>query len=81
MKLKEWNFVKYLTEREMRFVVSKGEMRAKVENKATVFMHHGLEISPTKIESFRRKSIVEGYDFGSSGAGEVLKSRISVRTI
>jgi len=76
MKLKEWNFDKNLTAKEMMTVVARKEKRARDENKDTVFMHYGSLIPPTKIEKFKRRKIAdEGFSNAGKYANFVSKSK------
>jgi hypothetical protein len=59
MKLKEWNFVKHLTAKEMAIIVAKKDKRARELNKDTVFLHHGSRISRKKIEKSKRRRAPE----------------------
>jgi hypothetical protein len=57
LKLKEWNFNKYVRTEEMMFVVAKSDERAGREGKNTAFLHEGTPIKNIKIEKFKRRKI------------------------
>jgi hypothetical protein len=56
MKLKEWNFEKYLSDRDKRIIVAKAEKRAR-DGKDTVFYHGDTEITTERIENFKRRKV------------------------
>ncbi len=57
MKLKEWNFEKYLNRRDMSTLVAKAKKRKRDEGKETIFAHHGIEIGKEKFDNFKRRKI------------------------
>lgn len=57
-KLKEWNFEKYLSNRNMNIIVAKGKKRALEEGKDTIFVYHGSTIPASKIQNYSKRSKV-----------------------
>lgn len=57
-KLREWNFDKNLTKREMKIVVAKAEKRAVEDGKETIFFHNGNPIPPEKVMNWQRRIAV-----------------------
>lgn len=54
-KLREWNFDKNLTKREMKIVVAKAEKRALEDGKETIFFQNENPIPPAKVMIWQRK--------------------------
>lgn len=76
-KLKEWNYDKYLSKDEMKFIVTKQEKR-KAEGKETIFVRGGQEISSDRIEGFKRRKVNEVENDASPDAGMSVASCGSV---
>jgi hypothetical protein len=68
MKLKDWNFEKYLPAAWMKTIVAKAEKRACDENKATVFFYGESQIAPERIENFKKRKTTKEAKVVSPGA-------------
>jgi len=55
MKLKEWNFKKYLSNRNMDIIVAKGKKRALGELKDAIFVYHDSTIPASKIRNYSKR--------------------------
>jgi len=70
MKLKEWNFDKYLRAADMKIIVAKESKRA-AEGKETVFYIAGQEMNAEKIENFKKRIKLDGIEMPSPSAGKI----------
>jgi hypothetical protein len=69
MKLKEWNFEKYVPASQMRILVAKAEKRAREENKETVFFNGETQIDPQRFSLFKKRKSTKEADAASPSAG------------
>ena len=69
MKLKEWKFEKYLSDRDKRIIVAKAEKRAR-DGKDTVFYYGDAEITTERIENFKRRKVSKEMEAVSPSAGK-----------
>lgn len=69
MQLKEWGFEKYLPASQMKIVVAKAEKRARDEGKETIFFNGQFQISPERIEAFKKRKTVREAVPASPSAG------------
>jgi len=69
-KLKEWNFDKNISNHDMSIVVAKSNKRARDDGKETVFFHGETQITPQRIEQFKRRKTGKAAEPVSPGAGE-----------
>ncbi|PMD60667.1 uncharacterized protein K444DRAFT_387287, partial [Hyaloscypha bicolor E] len=67
-KLKEWNFDKNISSRDMSIVVAKSDKRARDNGKETVFFHGETQITRQRIEQFKRRKIWKAAEPVSPGA-------------
>jgi hypothetical protein len=68
MKLKEWDFDKYLSDWDKRIIVAKAEKRA-LEGKNTIFFHGESEITAERIQNFKRRKSAREAEAISPSAG------------
>jgi hypothetical protein len=68
-KLKEWKFDKNISATNMSIVVAKAEKRAREEGKETVFFHGDCQISPERIQQFKRRKTSKIAEAESPAAG------------
>ena len=69
MKLKEWNFEKYVPANEMNFVVAKLLKRQADEGRDTVFFRGETQITTDRIENFKKRKTVKDSDALIADAG------------
>jgi tetratricopeptide (TPR) repeat protein len=67
--LKEWNYLKKLSEDDMKIVVAKVDKRSR-EGKKTVVNHAGSMITEERIRNFKRRKTVKNSEAMSPSAGE-----------
>jgi hypothetical protein len=72
MKLKDWNFDKYLPATNMDIIVAKASKRATLEGKETVFYNGGQEINAERIENFKKRRNSNDVGMASPSAGKTL---------
>jgi hypothetical protein len=70
MKLKEWNFDKYLRATDMKIIVAKEYKRA-AEGKETIFYSAGQEMNAERIENFKKRIKLDGIEMPSPSAGKI----------
>jgi len=70
MKLKEWNYDKYLSAEEMSIIVAKAEKRKTEDGKETVFFRNDSQITLERIENFKKRKSTLMADPASPSAGE-----------
>ena len=63
-KLKSWNFEKYLSTSDMKFVVAKAEKRSR-EGKDTFFFHGESQVTSERIQNFKKRKTIETSDMAS----------------
>lgn len=66
VKLKEWNFEKNISAKEMSFMVEKAEKRKRDEGKYTTFLRGGMEIPKEKFDQHKRRKVANHMEAGSS---------------
>lgn len=69
MKLKEWNFEKYVPASQMRILVAKAKKRAREEHKETVFFNGETQIAPERINLFKKRKFTREVEAASPSAG------------
>jgi hypothetical protein len=69
--LKEWKFEKYLTDKEKNIIVAKAEKRQR-EGKETAVFHRDRQVSPGKLENFKKRKGVNVVEVVSPSAGKIL---------
>ena len=57
-KLKSWNFDKYLSTSDMKFVVAKAEKRSR-QGKETIFFHGDSQVTSERIQNFKKRKTIE----------------------
>ncbi len=72
-KVKEWNFDKNISARDMSIVVAKVGKRVRDEGKDTVILHREAQISRERIEQFKRRKITKDGMPVSPSAGTCLQ--------
>jgi hypothetical protein len=69
-KLKEWYFEKNQSKEDMQIIVAKAEMRAREEDKETVFFQGDRQIPPEKIENFKKRKTSHAAEVASPSASK-----------
>jgi hypothetical protein len=67
-KMKEWNFQKYLSTEETRFIAIKAKAREE-EGKSTTFFKNGIAIDRKRIEKSAKRKRVDFEELHSSAVG------------
>jgi hypothetical protein len=68
MQIKEWNFDKNISQKDMAILVAKEEKRARDEEKETSFYWRGKEIRPEKLANFKKRRMAEEIVLASPSA-------------
>ena len=74
-KLKEWGFEKHISATDMSIIVAKAEKRVREEGKETVFFHGQSEITPQRIERFKRRKTTKAVEDMLPSAGTLKRSK------
>ncbi|KUJ17416.1 uncharacterized protein LY89DRAFT_718116 [Mollisia scopiformis] len=61
-KLKSWKFEKNVSSAAMGILIAKSEKRKREEGKETQFFHGGAEIKKMRLESFKKRRVVDFLD-------------------
>jgi hypothetical protein len=63
-KIKQWNFEKYLSAEETKFIVEKAKLREK-NGKGTTFYKNSIKIDPKRIEKSAKRKREDFEELGS----------------
>jgi hypothetical protein len=70
-KLKEWNFDKKISARDMNILVAKAEKRVREDGKETTFFHGGSQITKERIDQFKRRKTTKDIEAPLPSAGKL----------
>jgi UDP-2,3-diacylglucosamine pyrophosphatase LpxH len=76
--LKEWNFDKKISARDMSILVAKAEKRVREDGKDTIFFHGGSQITKERIDQFKRRKTTKEIEPPLLSAGKLngLRTRL-----